>query len=103
MVVFALWHGGSSYSPGSIENGDLEKFDTIAQARETFRDRAETSGGWPLPTYFVDRENNGTRFPAVDEKTSMDVYTYDPRAAGDPYPNFRFILGPRGGVRRENY
>lgn len=102
-MIYALWHGGSSYSSSSIENNDLEQFPNIADARDTFRDRAETSGGYPLPTHYANRENTNTCFPAVDETTSMDVYKYDPREVCDPYPDFRFVFGPRGGIRRENY
>lgn len=102
-MIYALWHGGSSYSHGSIESKDLEQFPSIEMARGTFRERAETSGGYALPTYFADRENDRTAFPAVDETTSMDVYRYDPREVCDPYPDFRFVLGPKGGVKRESY
>lgn len=102
MAVFAVWHGGSSYSVGDI-SAHLEKFASIAAAKRVFAERARTSGAFPLSTYFVNRENTPVRFPAVDENTSMDVYAYDPRETADPYPDFRLVLGPKGGVRRENY
>jgi hypothetical protein len=101
MAVFATWHGGSGYSIGTIDD-DLESFPSIALARETFRERANTSGAAYLNTYYVNRENESVRFPAVDETTTMDVFLYDPRTGGDS-PDFRLVLGPRGGVKRENY
>lgn len=99
-MVYALWNGGSSYSISDMSH--LEEFRSIKHATETFRERAETSGAAHLNTYYADCENEAVRFPAVDETTSMGVYKYDPRE-GNNGPNFRLSLGPRGGIRRENF
>lgn len=99
-VAYGIWHGGSGYSLGDIR--ELEKFPSIKFARETFQERAQSTGAAYLNTYFTDRENESVRFPAVDERTTMDVYLYDPREGGDS-PDFRLVLGPRGGVKRESY
>ncbi|MFI6512889.1 hypothetical protein ACIBCT_35255 [Streptosporangium sp. NPDC050855] len=101
MIVTALWFGGNgSYSLPDADS--VEQFTSITHAINTFRERAETSGAFGLPTYFVNRENSRVCFPAVGEDCTMDVYI---GRAGETanYPDFRLALGPRGGVKRESY
>jgi hypothetical protein len=95
MIVQALWFGGSSYS----DRGEVEQFRSITHAIETFRERAETSGAYPLSTYYVNRENEPVTFPAVGRDCTMDVYTHP----ANTYPSFTLELGPRGGVRRRSF
>lgn len=103
MHVYALWHGGDSYSSGSIHNGDLEWFESLRAAKEVFRERYESSGRRTVEFCYIDRPWESTYVPAVNESASMDIYTYDPRETDDPYPDFRLSFGPRMGIVRESY
>lgn len=102
-MVYALWHGGSSYSLSSIENKDLECFGSIREAKSHLRWRYESNGHTPCTFGFVDREPTSVYVPSVTTDSTMDVYKYDPREVCDPSPDFRLVFGPRGGIRRENY
>lgn len=97
--VYGLWYGGSSYS--APEMRDLEEFVSKRAATAVFHERANTSGGYTLNTYFTDRENTPVAFPAVGEDTEMQIFTYDPRVSVDPYPSYLLKVGPKGGVRVE--
>lgn len=104
MRVFALWHGGASYSVSSIHDNDLEQFESIAAAEYAFRDRFDSNGRRTVDFHYVQREPDSTYVPAVDESSTMDIYKYDPRESdGDAYPDFQLSFGPRGGVRRESF
>jgi hypothetical protein len=103
MAVFALWHGGPSFSNGSIENGDLEKFRSIRDARTALAWRYESNGSMLCAFDYVDREPTKVYVPSVTTDSTMDVYMYDPREACDPCPSLRLSFGPRGGICRENY
>ena len=104
MTIYALWHGGYSYTPGSIDEGDLEVFPSVQRAGQALRDRYDSNGCRTVPFVYADGRTERTLLPAVDaESTSMDVYLYDPRETAGPWPNVRLTLGPRLGVRRERY
>ena len=87
-----LWHGGSSYEVGYIDE-DTEEFPSLAAAKDAFAGRADT-----LETYY----------PCVSEDTPEDggpsaqVFFADPREFADPYPDRVLSFGPRGGVRVEH-
>lgn len=102
-MFYALWHGGPSCSNGSIENGDLESFPSIRAAKCAFLERYESGGGSTCLVRYANKPHEYVLFPAVTTDSTMDVYLYDPRESGDPYPSFRLFFGPLLGVRRENY
>src|SRR5688572_27353451 len=102
-MVYALWHGGPSYSTSSIEDGDLESFPSIRAAKCALLDRYESGGSSTCEVRYVDKAHERTLFPSVTTDSTMDVFTYDPREVVDPSPRFRLVFGPRLGVRRENY
>lgn len=102
-MIYVLWHGGPSYSHGSIENKDLESFRSIRDARSALMERYESNGSFLCKFDFVDRDADKVYVPSVTTDSTMDVYMYDPRDTADPYPDFRLMFGPRGGIKRENY
>ena len=68
--VWALWHGGSSYTVGNILT-DIETFASIEDARKELISR---------------KHNRSGRFPCV-ELSTMHLYYADPRNTKDPYPD----------------
>ena len=110
MKVFALWHGGSSYSVGGLES--LEKFDSLAAAKEEFYERYHYSRGYfqyAEETEYITSGSTGT--PTVSESASMEIFLVDiwvnlfelywARANGDLYPDRVISFGPQMGVRIE--
>ena len=106
MKVFALWHGGSSYSVGGLEY--LEKFDSLAAAKEEFYERYHYSRGYfqyAEETEYITSGSTGT--PTVSESASMEIFLGDleeihgGRANGDLYPDRVISFGPQMGVRIE--
>lgn len=105
MQVFALWHGGSSYSPGSTHDGDTETFESIEKAKDAFYSRYASGNTWKQHFAYVSKPANDVFTPAVDkEGTEMWLFFYDPTAEDvtDPYPDRILSFGPRGGIRMEN-
>jgi hypothetical protein len=88
MQVWMLWHGGSSYASPRMPE-DLERFDSIAEAKRSFDARADSSA-----TFYpcVERE------PSEDGGQSAWLYFYDPSGVRDPYPDRILEYGPRGGL-----
>jgi len=106
MKVFALWHGGSSYGGGGLEY--LEKFDSIADAKQEFYERYAFSSGYfqyAEETEYITSGSTGT--PCVSESASMEIFLGDleeihgGRANGDLYPDRVISFGPQMGVRIE--
>jgi len=86
MQVYAIFHGGRSYSTYWTAR-DVEQFDSLREARSVFEARADFD-----PYY-----------PCTDEGAEMWLFFYNPVEEGslisDPYPDRILSLGPRGGVR----
>jgi hypothetical protein len=106
-MIYALWHGGASYSPGSVydfgpdEPSDVETFDSIADAGRALTSRAER-GYWERQTFrYADGRTEHTLTPAADAGPSMTLWHHDPRGDSDPYPDRILTIGPRGGIRQE--
>jgi hypothetical protein len=81
MKVWTQWH-----CPGYSAPYDYEEFDSIAAAKDDFAGRVDD------PYY-----------PCVDDSedgAEMLVWVTDPTESNDPYPDFSFRFGPRGGVVR---
>ena len=103
MKVFALWHGGSSYSVGGLEY--LEKFDSLAAAKEEFYERYHYSRGYfqyAEETEYITSESTST--PTVSESASMWIFLGDIEDIGrdgDLYPDRVISFGPQMGVRIE--
>ena len=103
MKVFALCHGGSSYSVGGLES--LEKFDSLADAKEEFYRRYEWGSGdfqYVDETEYITSGPIGT--PCVSESASMWVFLGDIEDIGrngDLYPDRVISFGPKLGVRIE--
>ena len=114
MKVYGLWHGGSSYGVGGLES--LEKFDSLAAAKEEFYERYHYSRGYfqyAEETEYITSGSTGT--PCV-ERTETDPETGDRWGAemwvflgdiedigrdGDLYPDRIIFFGPQMGVRIE--
>jgi hypothetical protein len=83
MKVFALWHGGNSYSEPYVAD-DTEEFESISEAKEECARRFNNHDG---------------STPAVDESSGMTLYFADPRDESDPIPDRLIVMGKRGGWR----
>ena len=103
MKVYGLWHGGSSYSVGGLEY--LEKFDSLAAAKEEFYERYHYSRGYfqfAEETEYITSGSTGT--PTVSESASMWIFLGDIEDIGrdgDLYPDRVISFGPQMGVRIE--
>ena len=103
MKVYGLWHGGSSYGVGGLEY--LEKFDSLADAKEEFYERYHYSRGYfqyAEETEYITSGSTGT--PAVSESASMWIFVGDIEDIGrdgDLYPDRVISFGPQMGVRIE--
>jgi len=97
MKVFALWHGGSSYSQGSLEKY-LETFDSLKAVKEELRDRYD---GKAYQTWASGQTPNWCYTPTVSDNSSFWVWIEDPRDMDDPYPDRIVSFGPKMGVRIE--
>lgn len=84
MKVKALWYGGGNYSAPNPDT-DLESFDSIGAAVDTFAARADHDPYYPC----VD-----------DEATEMHLYLGEYFENG---PDRIVRFGRRGGVRVERY
>lgn len=87
MIVYGMWFGGSGYAPPTAE--DLERFDSIGQAKRVFEARYDGDGGYT---------------PCVDQDTTEMWLFYGPKPPednGDMYPDRIMRFGPRGGVHVE--
>jgi len=84
-----LWHGGSSYNPGTVP-GDVEEFDTCQDAQEAFTMRPGQYG-----------------YPGVSQEVPDDggptawVWFSRPPVQPDPYPDEVWAFGPRKGLVRQ--
>lgn len=87
MQCWMLWHGGPGYAPGEIP-GDLERFDSLWEAVDSFDVRADS---WNTYYPLVSRK------PAEDGGQSAWIFFYEPGDA-DPYPDRIIEYGPRGGL-----
>ena len=103
MKVFALWHGGSSYGVGGLES--LEKFDSLAAAKEEFYERYHYSRGYFQYAEETEYITSGsTSTPTVSESASMWIFLGDIEDIGrdgDLYPDRVISFGPQMGVRIE--
>jgi len=99
-TVFALWHGGSSYSGDGMES--LETFPSIAAAGDALRQRALLGHHYPQHFEYVNKPAEDALTPNADEGPSMTLYLGDdPTDVRDPYPDRLLTIGPRGGLRQE--
>ena len=85
MKVWGMWHGGSSYAVGSVDE-DTEEFSSLQAAKDALYDREKRFDPY---------------YPCVED-SEMQVFFSDPRGNSDPYPDRILTIGPRGGVRAES-
>ncbi len=97
-MIYGLWSGGPSYAAGSIES-DVERFETIAHAREALRARYESNGLARCHFDYVTKEPVSVYVPAVTMESEIWVWFSDPSMSADPYPDRVVSFGRRGGVR----
>lgn len=83
--VAALWYGGSSYADPDPDR-DLERFDSLQDAKRAFEARADFD-----PYY-----------PCVDEET-CEMHVYLGGEYHEDGPDRVLRIGKRGGVRVERY
>jgi hypothetical protein len=100
-MIYAMWHGGSSYSQGDIDT-DLETFASMKDAGRALRERARHGYSQPQTFNYADGRTENVLCPCADEAPTMTVYRYDPRETTDPYPDTILSIGPRGGIVRES-
>lgn len=90
MKVFMLWHGGSGYAPpDQFVREHIEEFDTVGEAIEAFRSRADFDPYYPCVEALPAEEGGASAWLCFD----------DPYENGDLYPDRILEFGPRGGVR----
>lgn len=89
MKCYGIFHGGSSYGTMWTE-GDVEEFDSVAEAQRAFESRAVSFD---------------YAYPCVDESAEMWLFWADVRTKGEPdwflsdiLPDRVLSIGPRGGV-----
>lgn len=82
MKVWVQWYGGVNYA--APRHGEYEEFSSLAIAKDVFESR------------FSDRH-----FPCVENDATMLVYLQDPSEDRDPYPDYEYRVGPRGGIVRD--
>jgi len=105
-MIYALWHGGASYSQGSVhawpgEPSRVETFASIRAAGAALLSRARR-GYWERQTFtYADGRTDATLCPVANEGPSMTLWWTDPRESDDPYPDRLLTIGPRGGLRQE--
>lgn len=87
MKTFILWHGGSSYAVGGYE--DIEVFDTLQDAKDAFRSRADFDPYYPC----VSQDE-----PEGGGPEAWLWFKRKPEDDGDLYPEVLLQFGPRGGL-----
>ena len=95
----ALWHGGRCFAQPSVPE-DTETFETLAEAREEFRLRAEGMAR----IHPVDAPRGHYEYvhtPAVGVDAEMKLWKGDPEAFPESGVALRF--GPRRGVYRSRF
>jgi len=97
MRVWALWHGGASYSAPYVAD-HLEVFPSITAAREAFTGRYSSGHGYCQTFNYVHQDMAHVFTPGVDETSEMWLWLYDPTDTPDPYPWKILRYGRRGGV-----
>lgn len=89
MKVYMLWHGGSSYAMfDQFNRDDIEEFDSIKDAVESFRARADFDPYYPCVSDGLPEEGGPEAWLCFD----------NPYQNGDLYPDRVLSFGPRGGV-----
>lgn len=89
MKTYGVYHGGRNYST-YWTNQDVEEFDSLQSARDTFESRNDFD----------------PHFPCTDESAEMQLFLIDPRSENskptdafcDIYPDRLLTIGPRGGT-----
>lgn len=110
-IRYAGTYTGPSYGSYDLR-GSMEGFTSLADAKDKFLARQETSGGYPLPVIVLDLDRDlvihaacekHTRFPATTPEDTLVLYavTDDGQVSAEPFA--RLSAGPRGGVVREDF
>jgi len=97
-VIYGLWHGGASYSPGELA-ADLETFPSLRAATCALESRRVH--GYHVPQAFIrpDGSTDHALTPCADTDSHITVWLADPRGSDDPYPDRVVAYGPRCGIR----
>lgn len=113
--VFGMWWGGPGYSHGDFPDS-LESWPTITAAGYSLRERFEMGRDWRYTPQKVALGDDGIAIPTVTESFDMPCVTFE--CYLDVYPAervgrigwrvgnepaIRLRLGPRLGIRRENF
>lgn len=85
-MIYALWYGGASYSPGEISR-DLEVFETIEDAAIEADNRRKCGDWYACDFRYADGRVEQSKCPAVGDDSEMQVWYIDPREDRDPYPD----------------
>lgn len=85
-MIYALWHGGANYAPGTIDD-DLETFEDVDAARDAAWTRARTGNHFQQDFDYVTRDAASVLTPNVGEDSEIVVWLTDPRESDDPYPD----------------
>lgn len=93
-MIYAHWHGGSSYSWPDGTSAK-EQFPSIEAAADALRDRLNLGHIYPQPFAYPDHTDRALT-PCVGLDSAMFLY-----AAPDAEDAFLLLeFGPRGGVKR---
>jgi len=72
-MIYALWHGGSSYAAGDPV-ANLESFPSLSAARDAMERRFQEGAFYTQNFEFVNREPERVFCPVVGEDSSMLVW-----------------------------
>lgn len=101
MTVYGVWNSVGAFAASGLEH--LEAFPSIRAAKTVLLERFESNGKSRCDTFYTDMPNWPTYFPNVGRETAcIDLYLYNPKE-GDNGPDRRLVIGPRGGVKSENF
>jgi hypothetical protein len=100
-MIYALWHGGASYSVGELDR-DLETFPSIRAAGWALRTRANNGHWYPQDFTYADGRTERALTPCADKGCEMTVYLSDPRGMVDPHRDYVLSIGPHGGIRQKH-
>lgn len=95
---YGLWYGGNGYALSDVEL-DMERFDSLQEAKDALNDRYHDGYSFRQPFDYVNREPEKVLTPAVGADSCIHLFA---TSDGDPaLPDRHVYFGPQGGVRIE--
>jgi hypothetical protein len=85
-MIYALWYGGASYTPGTIE-ADTEVFADLETATIELDNRYKCGNRYARDFTFADGREEQNFCPAVGADSEAQIWYTDPRGQRDPSPD----------------